>query len=458
MTSATATLAPFAVRTPPAAGDATADHRAAPSYYEATRAYRRGARAPLQGEVRADVAVVGGGYTGLSAALHLARAGRRTVLVEAAGVGGAASGRNGGLVIPGHRREAAHLIAAFGLADAKRLWGFGLEAVRLQRDLVARYAIACDLTTGGYVHAALTPRAAADAAKEADTVREAFGDGHIVPLDRQAVRALVGSERYVGGSLDRRGGWLHPLNYALGLAEAAEREGAVVHEHSRANAIVDTAGGVSVETDRGCVRAGKVVIATDAFAGEVEPSLASYVMPVWNFLVATEPLGARLDELLPTRAAVSDSRFVLDYFRPTSDGRLVFGGGERYSPSPPRDVLAFVRRYLERAFPLLAGVRLDFGWGGQVSLTRTRDPILGRSGNRVWALGYSGQGVLTAPFAGALAAGAVQGLDEGFDLFTRFPKQRFPGGPLARSPLYVAGMAWYGLRDRIDLMAARVAG
>lgn len=409
------------------------------------------ARPRLEGDRRADVIVVGGGLTGLSAALALARTGRRVVVLEAGRIGGEASGRNGGLVLPGWRREAAHLAAAFG-TDAPRVWAMGVAAVDGLRALAADPALGgFDLALDGYLHAALTRRALAAEAAEAAEVADRFGDASTVILSREAIAAHVVTDRYVGGAFHAGGGWLHPLKLALGLARAAATAGAALHELSRVTALDDTPGAIVATTAAGRITAEFAVVATDAFAGAIDPALGRHVMPVWNYLVATEPLGDRLRELLPSGASVSDSRFVLDYYRPTADGRIVFGGGERYSPSPPRDIVAFVRPYLARVFPALAQVGLTHGWGGRVSVTMTRDPMIGRRGRRLWAIGYSGQGVVTAPFAGRLLADAIIGDAAGLELLARFPAVPFPGGPMARTPLYVAGMAWYALRDRLGL-------
>jgi gamma-glutamylputrescine oxidase len=419
------------------------------SWYAATAAPSP-RRPPLQGARRVDAVVIGGGFTGLSAALRIAQAGRSVALLEARRVGWGASGRNGGLLIPGHRREPGHLIAAFGPQDARRLWDFGLAACDSLTRTVSTHAIACDLTLSGHVYAAANRRHLGELARERDAIAGIFNDHAIEMLDRDGVAAHLPASPYPGGWRDPRGGHFHPLNYALGLARAAEAAGAVVHEASPVRALT-TGRSIRVATGEGSVEAEIGVLASDAELTVLEPSLAGMIMPVSASIVATEPLGQRLDQNLPTRAAISNTRFVLDYFRPTADGRILFGGGEKYSPRPPADPEAFVRPFLERALPALAGVRLDYGWSGVVSITRTRNPVFGRRGGLVWAGGYSGHGAILAGFSGALAAEAALGLSDAFDLFSRFPQARFPGGPLARDPLYVAGMIYYALRDRLGV-------
>lgn len=428
----------------------------AASWYAATRA-PFAALPPLAGETRADVVVIGAGFTGASAALHLAEAGFDVVVLEAERVGWGASGRNGGLIIPGQRKGAAYLHETFDRATAQRLFDLGQEARALQRDLIARHAIACDHAETGHVYAALTAGQRDHAWAEARIARDVFGHDGIEELDAQGVRAQVASARYVGGTLDRAGGHLHPLNYAQGLAAAAIRAGARVHEGARVTSLTQGSGGVIARTADGLVRARHALLATDVYTQAVDRRLGAWIMPVGNYLVATEPLGDALQSLIPGRAAVSDAKFVVDYYRPTADGRILFGGGERYTPRAPGDVAGFVRPYLSRVFPSLAQTRLDYAWGGLVSITFTRNPCFGRRGEVFWALGYSGLGVVLAGFGGMLAAEAIRGHAERFDLMGAMPGMRFPGGALARDPLYVAGMLYFALRDRIELrMAGRL--
>lgn len=425
------------------------DPAPAASWYAATAAPSP-ARPPLRGVRRVDAVVIGGGFTGLSAALRLAEAGRSVALLEARRVGWGASGRNGGLLIPGHRREPGHLIAAFGPHEARRLWDLACAACDRLVNTAQAHNIACDLTRSGHVYAAANRRHLDELARERDVIATVFDDQAIEMLDGDGVAAHLPSSTYPGGWRDPRGGHFHPLNYALGLARAAERAGVAIHEASPVRALA-TQGAIRAKTDDGVVEAAIGVLASDAELTALEPSLAGMIMPVSASIVATEPLGQRLDANLPTRAAVSNTRFVLDYFRPTADGRILFGGGEKYSPRPPADAKAFVRPFLERALPGLAGVRLDYGWSGVVSITRTRNPVFGRRGGLVWAGGYSGHGAILAGFSGAVAAEAALGLSDAFDLFARFPHDRFPGGRLARDPLYVAGMLYYALRDRLGV-------
>jgi gamma-glutamylputrescine oxidase len=260
---------------------------------------------------------------------------------------------------------------------------------------------------------------------------------------------FVASKTYHGGLIDMNGGHLHPLNYALGLASAALKTGVRIFEGSAVTSI-DHTGPVIARTELGTVTARHGVLACDTQMGQIAPALTSMTMPVANYNVATAPLGeTRAKALIPSGAAVSDSKFVLNYYRLSADHRLIFGGGERYSPRPPANIETFVRPYLEGVFPQLKGVAIDHAWGGMVGVSLNRLPQFGRIGASFYAHGWSGHGVVLTTLAGQLIAEAMQGTAERFDLFAALPSRPFPGGPLLRHPLYVAGMLWYALRDRL---------
>ena len=421
--------------------------RHAPSYYAAT-ANPWPRQTALEGEASADVVVIGGGFTGLSAALHAAEAGFSVVLIEASAIGWGASGRNGGQMIPGLRWSADALAARFGDERARALLAIANSAGDKVRERITRHGIACDLRHGHF-HAACKPSHLDAMHRELDCLVRLLGyeGAEIVPTS--GVGAHVASPHYHGGIYDRNGGHLHPLNYALGLAKAALAAGARIHEGTRALSI-DDRGPVIVRTPSGRITARFGVLACDAFMASVDERLGAMTMPVANYNVATEPLGADAAKaLLPSRAAVSDSRFVLNYYRLSADNRLIFGGGEKYSPRPPADIEAFVRPYLERVFPQLAGVGIDHCWGGLVGVTMNRLPQFGRSGNCFYAHGYSGHGVVLTTLAGELIVEAMRGTAERFDLFAALPRRAFPGGRWLRHPLYVAGMLWFALRDRL---------
>lgn len=398
----------------------------APSWYAATAASAP-ERPALAGEVDADVCVVGGGFTGLSAALHCAEAGLSVVLLEAERIGWSASGRNGGQALAGLGCDARSLVRVLGEAHARRLWELSLEGVRLQRALIARHAIQCDYQRG-YLLAAAKRRHLDGLAREVELIGGSWGYGEARVVDAVEAQAMVGSARYVGGLFDGGSGHLHPLNYALGLAAAAESAGARICEGSR---VLETEAGPrpGARTAAGRVRAGSLVLACNAHIEDVAPELAKAVLPVEATMIATTPLPNSAG-VLPACVAVSDANRLLDYYRLSADGRLLFGGrlGPGFGPREPR----LVRRML-KVFPQLAGVAIEHRWSGWVALTLNRLPHFGRLGSRtVFAHGFSGHGVALTTLAGKLIAEAVAGDGGRFDDFARVPHRRIPLGRAAR--------------------------
>ncbi len=419
-----------------------------PSYYAAT-ATPLAPFAPLRGEARADVCVIGGGYTGLSAALHLAERGLSVVLLEAHRMGFGASGRNGGQVGSGQRLDQDDLERMVGPGDARRMWDMAEEAKALVRDLIARHGIPVTFHPG-IAHACRSDREVDHARRYADKLRRDYGYEAIEPLDRDAIRALIGSRAFAGGELDHGAGHLHPLNYALGLAQAAAGAGVRLHENSVVSRIEPGVQPV-VHTAEGHVRASHVIIAANGYLGSLEPKVAARVMPINNFIVATEPLGDRAKDVLARPVAVADTRFVVNYWRLSEDNRLLFGGGESYGYRFP-DIVKTVRKPMLEIYPQLADARIDYAWGGTLAITVNRMPCFLRvAPNILSASGYSGHGVAMATMAGKVLAETVAGQAGRFDLMASLPQPRFPGGPALRWPLLVLAMAWYSTRDRLGV-------
>ncbi len=402
---------------------------------------------PLRGQVKADVCIVGAGYTGLSAALHLAEAGRDVVLLDAQRVGFGASGRNGGQLGSGLRVEQPKLDEAVGIDDGRKLWALAEDAKALVQNLIAQHKIECHLTSG-LAWAAETPAAVRDLEQYATYMSEQH-DHHVVPLDNLAFRALCPSPAYVGGLLDESAGHLHPMAYALGLARAARDAGVRIHERSFVHDVQEGSPNV-VRTEAGNVQAEHVILAGNGYLQGLDRKLAARVMPINNFIVATEPLGVAASKVLTRPIAVCDDRFVVNYYRLSHDGRLLFGGGESYGYRFPRDVASVVRKPMERVYPHLKDVRVDYAWGGTLAITMRRIPYVARLAPSILtSAGYSGHGVGTATHAGQLMARAILGESDGFDAFAALPAPPFPGGAALRNPLLTLAMSWYSLRDRL---------
>lgn len=419
-----------------------------PSWYAATAT----PLAPfpvLTGRIGADVCIVGAGYTGLSAALHLAERGLKVVVLEAHRAGFGASGRNGGQVGSGQRLEQAELERTLGREMARKLWDMGQDAKALVQDLIARHAIACDYAPG-IVHACRAPREVAHARTNAEKLARDYGYNQITPLDREALAKILPSRAYVGGDLDIGAGHLHPLNFALGLARGASAAGADIYERSEVTAITPGTR-PSVRTAAGEVVADHLILACNGYLGNLAPRVAAHVMPINNFIVATEPLGNRAAEVLTRNVAVADTRFVVNYWHLAPDQRLIFGGGESYGYRFP-DLIKTVRKPMLEVYPGLADVAITHAWGGTLAITMNRLPYFARPAQGVLsACGYSGHGVAMATLAGRMLAEAVAGEASGFDLMASLPQPGFPGGAALRWPLLVAAMTWYSMRDRLGV-------
>lgn len=418
-----------------------------PSWYAATTKALEPFE-PLRGETRADVCVIGGGFTGLSAALHLAERGYDVVLVEAHRVGFGASGRNGGQLGSGQRQDQVSLEKLVGREDAARLWELAEAAKALVKSLISQHKIDCHLKPG-IAHAGFAKSEVAEEHAYSDFLAERYGYTALEKLDNDAMQALCPSPRYVGGSLDMTAAHLHPLAYAFGLARAAVAAGVRIFERSEVHRIAPGTPAL-VQTDKGRISADHVILGCNGYLGSLDRKVAARVMPINNFVVATEPLGDEAARVLTRDVAVADSKFVVNYFRLSHDKRLLFGGGESYGYRFPKDIAALVRKPMTQIFPHLRDVKIDYAWGGTLAITMKRMPYLARlAPNILSASGYSGHGVGTATLSGKLMADVIGGEAEGFDTMARVPTPAFPGGTALRSPLLVLAMTWYATRDRL---------
>ncbi len=402
---------------------------------------------PLIGDTQTDICVVGGGYAGLSTALELSMRGYRVVLLEANRIGWGASGRNGGQIVSGFSAGMDKIRAWVGRDDARHLWQLAEEAKTLLRERVARHEIRCDLKSG-YLFAGLKPRHVDWLKAEYDLWTKEYDYPCLELLDRVRMREEVNSDLYIAGLLDRGGGHLHPLNYALGLARAAREQGVMIHERSAVTGVDDKPIAI-VKTESGSVRADHVVMCVNAYLGGLVPSIQRKIMPVGTYVAATEPLGEALSKsLIPHDIAVADIKLALDYYRLSADRRLLFGGKVSYTTVPPPNLKASMRRAMVKVFPQLSGIGIDYAWGGYVAITVERTPHLGRIGkNTYFAQGFSGHGVALTGIAGRVIAGAIAGTAERFDVFARLPHTTFFGGAVLRMPVLALAMLYKRLQD-----------
>ena len=419
-----------------------------PSWYAASSDLPA-ARPALQGEVEVDVAILGAGFTGLWAAKTLAEKGYKVAVLEAHRVGWGASGRNGGQVGTGYNRGQRELESRMGRDNARMAWDLAEEAKAQLRDFIAREAPEARYRPG-VAHGEYSPSEAADSRADAAYLAKNYGYDQIEILDRAQIQDLVKSPKYVGGLLDRGAGHIHPLRYALGLARAAERAGAVIYETSEVTQIIQDPATPTFVTAQGRAKARYLILAGNGYLPILENKVSAHVMPINSFIGATEPLPDRWQEVLAQDIAVADSKFVVNYFRFSEDKRFLFGGRESYSIGFPKDIKGPLQARMVALFPQLKDVKIEHVWGGSLGITMTRLPYLTRvTPNILSGAGYSGHGVALAGIAGKVMAEVVAGDTGRFDALTKLPVPGFPGGSAFRAPLLTLAMTWYGMRDRI---------
>ena len=365
---------------------------------------------PLDSNDDADVAVVGAGYTGLSTALHLARAGRRVVVLDAGEPGWGCSGRNGGQVNPGGMKMLPDdVVATLGPVWGERFLEFGDRSCDLVFELIERYGIECEALRPGYVQGGYGAKGRRFNREWARQWTER-GRGTRF-LERDEIAALIGTRRYDSGMYDARGGSVQPLAYARGLARAAIEEGAAIHGASAATAVLHDGAGWSVRTERASVRCEFVVLATNGYTGDLWPGLRETVVPVASFVTATAPLGHNvLPSVLPGRHAVSETARIIVYYRLDRQGRFIIGGRGRWFDVADSGDAPHVRAAAVRLFPQLEGVEWEYLWAGWPAITRDHLPRLLALDRGVYAgLGYNGRGVASATLMGQQLAGAILG-------------------------------------------------
>ncbi len=403
-------------------------------------------RAPLDGDIQVDVAIIGAGFTGLSTALHAAEKGLRVAVVDAHRVGFGASGRNGGQVGTGWNQWQDWLEKRVSSHEARALWDLTVEAKALTRALAAKHAPDANYKPG-VLHGVWSDREALEWRDYAAWLRETYGY-ETEYLDADAFQKICPSKGYRGGVLDWDAGHIHPLRYVLGLARGAEAAGAQIYEMTEAIG-VETG---RLTTNKGVIRADHIVLAGNGYMPDLMSDVSARVMPINSFIAATEPLGDRAHTVLTKDIAVADDRFVVNYFRLSEDKRLLFGGRESYTLGFPGDILTALRARMEKLFPQIKGVKIDYHWGGTLGITMTRLPMVSMvKPGVIAAAGFSGHGVAITGLTGKIIAEVIAGDAGRFDLLSKLPTGTFPGGKHARLPLLTLGMTWYSIRDRLGI-------
>lgn len=420
-----------------------------PGSYYAASANPVPERPALQGTIETDICVIGGGFSGLSAALDLAEAGFQVRLIEAAKIGWGASGRNGGQIVNGLNASLDKIEREYGATTQAFVAGLVQEGGKIIRDRIARYQIDCDLREGNLFAAYTDAHMRELEAKKALWARFGMDDHEMISRDQ--MRDHVASDVYAGGMIDHTGGHMHPLNLALGEAAAFEACGGIIHEQSAVTHVDWDRQDPVVKTAKGEVRCKTLIVCGNAYLGDALPELSRRVLPCSTQVMATEPL-KDAEALLPTGLCVEDVRYILDYYRLSADGRLLFGGGTVYGGADPSDIRKKLTRNMIKVFPQLDGVRIDHAWSGNFALSFTRVPQMGRLGSSTYfAHGYSGHGVTGSHLFGRILAQAIQGDLTRFDTFAALKWKPFPGGKTLRVPYSVLGSWWYGLRDRMGV-------
>lgn len=423
-----------------------------PSWYNASATNPAANPYPQLAGVQAfDVCVIGGGFTGLSAALTLAEQGHSVCVVEAHRVGWGASGRNGGQLGSGFNRHET-LEKTYGLAASQQYWAFCEQAKKHVLDLAKKHSIDIQYVPG-IVNTFHRPTSISKLKQELDTFNNSYPGAALQALDKSALTDHIRSDDYHAGVWEETSGHLHPLNLAMGIAKAASNAGAALFENSPVTQIerlLTSSERFKVHTSHAQVVCNTVVCAMNGYLDSLVKKARADVIPINNFIVATEPLGDRIKELMPSNAAIADSRFVVNYFRRSLDDRLLFGGGENYGYQFPKDYQATVQRAMTTVFPSLHNARIDYAWGGTLGITRSRWPSVKELEPGLFSSsGYSGHGVALANYCGHAVGNAIAGNPADFHALTQLKTGYIPGNDFVRPWLCAAAMGASALLDRL---------
>ncbi len=399
----------------------------------------------LKSEINCDICVVGGGFTGISAALELALKGFSVTLLESRSIAFSASGRNGGQIIRGFAKGIGWMTSKYGASDAGFMNKVTMEGLALLLNRISTHGIKCDLKLG-HLTAAMNKHHIADLRAEKEAWKK-IGYDDLEMLDERAVQDIVKTKSYIGGLFDPKGAHFHPINYALGVAQAAQKAGCRIYDETQVLEVIPGEA-PKVVTAQGKVNCKFVVLAgvTNVKGAEI---LARRSITATAHMIATEPLGLRrARNLMSKDVAVSDARFIMDYYRFSGDYRLLFGGNCNYSDMDIPGQDERLRQRMTKIFPAMRMVRIDHCWRGPLDLTVNRMPDVGRLTPQIYyAHGFGGQGIIATNIIGKILAEAIGGQAQRFDVFAKVKHRDFMGGDLLKRPLFVAGMTWFKLKD-----------
>ena len=418
------------------------------SWYQLSAPLRQTARPLSQDNNRVDICIVGAGLTGLNAALELKAKGFTVAILEAEYVGYGASGRNGGQIASGYAPGMRRTEKIVGRQDAEKLWTIAEEAKQLLRRRIKDHDIACDLASGEMMCAAKKCHVA-DLEAEAEFCQSRYGYEQFEICSKSELAGRLGSDKYFGGLLDHAGGHLNPVKLVRGLADAAHAAGVKIYENSKVCGF-SVARKITVKTENAQITCDNLILAANVYMDGLSSNISRNFMPVGTYILATEPLGEELaHELIPENFCVNDTKNILDYYRLSPDGRLLYGG--RDSPTEPgADLEKKMRKLMLDTFPQLRHVETPYLWGGTAAVTLNRLPDIGRIGDNIYyAQGFSGQGVTLSGQAGKILAEAIAADTGKFDVFSRIPHKSLPGGRMLRLPALRLAMFWYQLCDMV---------